>query len=150
MVHNSLGVLTSSPLDCFSETGFEPQILLVASFYRCYESTDPRDKIYALLGLLECRRQDNVLVSKPNCSISAQELYRDFARYFILKGNINNIMEKCGGPRLVQEMAFADNTCAQFSSFLRSDLQTGDEGSQVFTDKFCSWLKDYRGIIVLI
>jgi hypothetical protein len=49
------------------------------------EATDPRDKIYAGLGLLGGQRQEGVLASKPNYDVTAQALYTEFARCWILK-----------------------------------------------------------------
>jgi len=53
--------------------------------YRTCQAIDPRDKIYALLGLLTDRRQEDILAFTPNYDISIQDLYKKFARYFISK-----------------------------------------------------------------
>jgi hypothetical protein len=47
-----------------------------------FEATDPRDKIYALLGL--CSESDTSAI-KPDYSISVAELYTAVARHFITK-----------------------------------------------------------------
>jgi len=71
-------------------------LLHAVAAYRACQATDPRDKIYTLLGLLEIRRQEDVLAFTPNYDISVQDLYKKFAYYFISKGKVHHILEKCG------------------------------------------------------
>jgi hypothetical protein len=67
--------------------------------YRACQATDPRDKFYALLGLLASRREEDVLAFTPNYDISVQDLYKKFAHYFISEGKVHNILQQCGGHR---------------------------------------------------
>jgi hypothetical protein len=84
------------PLDL--EGDLEEVFLLhAARIYRPCEATDPRDKIYALLGLLGGRRQEDILAFTPNYNISVQELYKEFTRYFINKGDVHSILALCNG-----------------------------------------------------
>jgi hypothetical protein len=57
----------------------------IVAAYRPCEATDPRDKIYVGLGLLGGQRQEGVLASKPNYDVTAQALYTEFARCWILR-----------------------------------------------------------------
>jgi hypothetical protein len=74
----------------------------IVAAYRPCEATDPRDKIYAGLGLLGGRRQEDVLAFKPNYDVTAQVLYTEFARYWILRGKFHFVLNRCGGPCHVQ------------------------------------------------
>ena len=94
----SLYIFTYSQLDV--KRGFEPLLLFVtAQVYRRCEATDPRDKIYAVLGLLGGRRQEDALAFTPDYNISTQTLYKRFTRYFINKVDPYYVLEKCGGDR---------------------------------------------------
>jgi hypothetical protein len=129
----------------------EVLLLHAARIYRPCEATDLRDKIYALLRLLGGRRQDDVIAFTPNYDISVQDLYKEFARYFINKGYVYSILVLCDGsyqiqglpswtpdwtvPELVPEIEFFNNGLPLGDHFrasgdLPSDFTLSPDGDQ--------------------
>jgi hypothetical protein len=59
-----------------------------------YHATDPRDKIYAVLGLFDHLRNDISLL--PDYSISVESLYCDFGRAYIRSTGNNELLRYSG------------------------------------------------------
>jgi hypothetical protein len=72
-----------------------PPLLIKMISYRECEATDPRDKIYGVLGLPTQRGHEDLIAFTPNYDLSAQDLYKEFARYFISKGWLLQVLENC-------------------------------------------------------
>lgn len=87
--------------------GLESLVLLnTVVTYRVCQATDPRDKIYTLLEvrLLKGYKGDRILRLVPSYDTSVQDLYKQFARYFISKGKVHSILEQCGAEHLIQDL----------------------------------------------
>jgi hypothetical protein len=78
-----------------AEIEIRPPLLMKMISYRECEATDPRDKIYGVLGLPAHRGHEDLIAFTPNYDLSAQDLYKEFARYFISKGWVLDVLENC-------------------------------------------------------
>lgn len=63
-------------------TGRRPRILRVFDLFRDFQASDPRDKIYSLLWLL----QDPNSAPRPDYSLPVETVYQDFARFVVSMG----------------------------------------------------------------
>jgi Heterokaryon incompatibility protein (HET) len=82
--------------------GFGPSqltsLLDLVSVYRFYKATDPRDKIYALQGLIHDQNDKDLLKFKPEYDSRLnpkQKLYIEFAMHFIECGRLGDILCAC-------------------------------------------------------
>src|SRR5690348_5726806 len=70
--------------ECTRDTGMEKRgtsLLHLLNKFRRYKSTDPRDKLYALLGLLSI--SDDMPFHKPDYSLPASTVFCETSRALI-------------------------------------------------------------------
>ncbi|KAK2744300.1 ankyrin repeat and sam domain containing protein 6 [Colletotrichum kahawae] len=80
-------------------TGFdENDFLQLVSKYRHFDATDPRDKIYALLGLLRSRPGLDTRQLRVDYGIDAEELYRRFTIITAVRAPGLGILQHCSWP----------------------------------------------------
>jgi hypothetical protein len=71
--------------------------------YRNFKATDPRDKIYGLLGLVSDPQHRDVVTFAPKYNIRADRLYANFAQHCINEGGLGEILEECQSPPSIKE-----------------------------------------------
>lgn len=81
--------------------GEEFDLFVLMKLSRPSLATDPRDKVYALLGIAqECDRE----AIKPDYGISTTELYRSIALYFIERDKTLDVLSQAGYGRLIADL----------------------------------------------
>ena len=85
-------------------------LLDLVSTFRNMESSDPRDKIYAFRGLVS----DKLLAPLPDYSKSVEEVYTEFATYFVSQGQGMQLLCEAGTMRF-NEMQTLPSWVAEWS-----------------------------------
>ena len=77
-------------------------ILRLVSLHRKFQATDPRDKVFALLGLIR-KYEDHSSRPRINYSVSTREVYTTFARMSLRRESKLEILRHCN-ERLVPDL----------------------------------------------
>jgi len=81
-----------------------PEFYTYLQKFRRFQSTDPRDKIYALLGVTPNRARPEISAFSPDYGIESSELYTKVASYYLHEQNMLEILHDCQGPNAMQEL----------------------------------------------
>lgn len=69
-----------------------PTFLEILDYARWFDVTDPRDRIYAFLGLLNLNNEMTLLSVQPNYKVPYSHIYRDFAMEYLRKSKDLDIL----------------------------------------------------------
>lgn len=80
------------PSDRMIYNPLDGNFLTILRMTEAYESTDPRDKIYGLLGHPTAKRADGTRITEPQYTWSLRDVYIDFARKWLDNENDTSIL----------------------------------------------------------
>lgn len=83
-----------------TDKGNLPRLIYLLSIFRTLNATDPRDKIYAFRGLASDRNESPL----PDYAKSVEDVFVDFASFFVQQGLTGQMLLEAGQNRTVRRL----------------------------------------------